>query len=416
MRPFPRMSCSNTTSSDKRKRRGEEEEEHDDGGGEDRSIKSRRKDHPDTSDEETEAAVHHDEEDSDEKKKDCCPCCTPLITLSSLLDWTPPPATTECPGGGHDRPLPLESNTRNTNRRKSKVIVCHDLMGGYLPNDRSCCQSNKSVGHSDREQPYEFSHWNLIDTFIYFSHHLVTIPPPVWIRDAHSHNVPILGTFITESKEGEETCKQLLSSEQMVSSVTDKLVDICDHFNFDGWLLNIENVIEPDKIDNLVLFVSSLKQKMRLLNERRGVNVDTGVIWYDSVIHPTGKLDWQNGLNDKNERFFRASDGIFLNYCWNQDTLKQSLEQLEKLKEEEKTMNLNANNIFVGIDVFGRGCFGGGGWNTNLAIQEIRNVNPDLSFAIFAPGWVHEALGSKDFHKNNEEFWNKLGLLSPVPI
>ena len=32
----------------------------------------------------------------------------------------------------------------------------------------------------------------------------------------------------------------------------------------------------------------------------------------------------------------------------------------------------------------------------------------DLSVAIFAPGWVYEVLGSKDFPANNEKFWNQL--------
>lgn len=53
--------------------------------------------------------------------------------------------------------------------------------------------------------------------------------------------------------------------------------------------------------------------------------------------------------------FFRAADGIFLNYNWNDESLKTSLENADK--ESRK------GDVYVGVDVFGRGCFGGGGLN-----------------------------------------------------
>lgn len=38
---------------------------------------------------------------------------------------------------------------------------------------------------------YYFRHWNAIDLFVYFSHHLVTIPPVGWIHAGHRHGVPV---------------------------------------------------------------------------------------------------------------------------------------------------------------------------------------------------------------------------------
>lgn len=46
------------------------------------------------------------------------------------------------------------------------------------------------------------------------------------------------------------------------------------------------------------------------------------------------------------------------------------------------------SDIFVGVDVFGRGCLGGGGFQCNVALEEIRKRK--LSAAIFGPGWTHE--------------------------
>ena len=49
-------------------------------------------------------------------------------------------------------------------------------------------------------------------------------------------------------------------------------------------------------------------------------------------------------------------------------------------------------DIFVGVDVFGRGCYGGGGFACNKAVNEIvsERKGKTLSIAIFAPGWTHE--------------------------
>jgi len=49
------------------------------------------------------------------------------------------------------------------------------------------------VNGSTKHNEYRFFHWAGIDTFVYFSHQLVTIPPPVWINSAHLHGTKILG-------------------------------------------------------------------------------------------------------------------------------------------------------------------------------------------------------------------------------
>lgn len=34
-------------------------------------------------------------------------------------------------------------------------------------------------------------HWDCINTFVYFSHHMVTVPPRCWIHAAHKHSVKV---------------------------------------------------------------------------------------------------------------------------------------------------------------------------------------------------------------------------------
>lgn len=43
------------------------------------------------------------------------------------------------------------------------------------------------------ETPYAFYHWQYIDIFNYFTHHMLTIPPAVWTNAAHKHGVVVIG-------------------------------------------------------------------------------------------------------------------------------------------------------------------------------------------------------------------------------
>lgn len=262
-----------------------------------------------------------------------------------------------------------------------KTLLCHDLKGGYL--------EDRFVNGSTKHNEYRFFHWAGIDTFIYFSHQLVTIPPPVWINSAHLHGTKILGTLITESDNGEKVWDQILKSDSSVENFVDSLVAICCHFGFDGYLLNVENAVPLEHVSKLELFVKQIHHKLH------DKIPHAEVIWYDSVTKE-GKLKWQNELNHLNRPFFDNCDGIFLNYTWNEENLKTSL-------PNAGTRHLD---VYVGVDVFGRNCYGGGGFNSCQAVGLVRQYN--LSLALFAPSWVHEYLGSSHFVHLEYAFWQKL--------
>ena len=48
--------------------------------------------------------------------------------------------------------------------------MCHDMMGGYL-------EDRFLAGCEGAGAEYTFRHWALVDVWVYFSHHFVTIPP-----------------------------------------------------------------------------------------------------------------------------------------------------------------------------------------------------------------------------------------------
>lgn len=258
------------------------------------------------------------------------------------------------------------------------TLLCHDMMGGYL-DDRYIDGTEVST------PPYYFVHWSGIDIFVYFSHNFITIPPIGWVESAHKNGVQVLGTIITEWESGVGLCEQFLSSDDSMELFVSKCVEICEYYSFEGWLVNIENDLTLDQVDRMILFLTKLRCEMRKLNP------NSKVIWYDSVTKD-GKLNWQNELNENNAQFFEACDGIFLNYTWSEKHLENSRAYLNQDQSSFRDSDSGhcARDIFVGIDVFGRGCFGGGGFNTNQALEQARSNH--LSVAIFAPGWTYETI------------------------
>ncbi|KAJ8922923.1 hypothetical protein NQ315_001466 [Exocentrus adspersus] len=280
------------------------------------------------------------------------------------------------------------ARNRLDSRLVPKTLLCHDYKGGY--------QADKYLHYVNEDilgNGYTFYNWAQIDVFVYFSHHLITIPPLCWINVAHNNGVKVLGTIITEFGSGAELCnKKILKNYETMRVFARSLAQIVKIFGFDGWLLNIENAVE--NVNVLKEFVAYLTQ---LLHTENPGNL---VIWYDSVTEE-GKLDWQNELNAKNRCFFDACDGIFLNYSWSEKHLVNSV-------EAARHRNLD---VFVGIDVFGRNMFGGGKLFTYKATEMASRYN--LSLAVFAPGWTHETLEKSDtffeqFLNRDSAFWSSL--------
>lgn len=254
------------------------------------------------------------------------------------------------------------------------------MIGGYLDDD-------KWVQGGTNSDAYAIWHWYLMDVFVYFSHNLVTLPPPGWVNAAHKHGVKVLGTFLTEWDEGALVCDQLFSSTEYARMCAERLAELAVALGFDGWLINMEVKVNSSEIAYMKEFVAHLTDVMHMSKP------GSLVIWYDSVtVH--GHLDWQDQLNDKNKAFFDLCDGIFINYTWKEDYPKLSANIAGDRKFD----------VYMGIDVFGRNTYGGGEWRTNLALDVIRK--DDVSAAIFAPGWVYEKKQPPNFQTAQNRWWD----------
>ncbi|XP_015944259.1 cytosolic endo-beta-N-acetylglucosaminidase 1 [Arachis duranensis] len=269
------------------------------------------------------------------------------------------------------------SSSSLPNRRR--LLVCHDMAGGYL--------DDKWVQGGTNPDAYAIWHWHLIDVFVYFSHSLVTIPPPCWTNTAHRHGVKVLGTFIIEWDEGRAACDVLLSTKESAQMYAERLVELAVTLGFDGWLINMEVNLDRGQIPNLKEFVDHLSSLMH------SSVPGSVVLWYDSVT-VDGDLNWQDQLNYYNKPFFDICDGIFVNYTW-----KENYPSLSAAVASDRRFD-----VYMGIDVFGRNTYGGGQWNVNVALDVLRK--DDVSAAIFAPGWVYETKQPPDFETANNSWWD----------
>ncbi|XP_074967281.1 cytosolic endo-beta-N-acetylglucosaminidase [Phalacrocorax aristotelis] len=300
-----------------------------------------------------------------------------LSSLEDLLAWQP-----NSNDDFNVSAVPLAKRQPPLHSKRPRTLVCHDMRGGYL--------EDRFIQGSATRNPYVFYHWQYIDIFIYFSHHTITIPPVCWTNAAHRNGVPVLGTFITEWTDGEKLCEAFLAGgEEAYHAVSKQLARIAQHYRFDGWLVNIENMLSAAAVGNLPHFLRHLTAQVHSA-------VPGGlVIWYDSVLQ-NGALRWQNELNEQNRVFFDSCDGLFTNYNWKEE----HLERTRRLAGPRHT------DIYVGIDVFARGDVIGGGFDTDKSLHLIRQRG--LSAAIFAPGWVYEHLGEENFLHNETKFWGLL--------
>ncbi|KAI8584447.1 hypothetical protein K450DRAFT_216450 [Umbelopsis ramanniana AG] len=284
------------------------------------------------------------------------------------------------------------------------------MAGGY--------REDEMVQGNDYETIWSCQTWHLVDIFVYFSHHRITIPPVNFTNACHRNNVLSLGTFIVEWQEGVSELEKFLlgpskdadfdkekpSSDMWNPHYADKLVEIAEQYKFDGWLINIESPFAASPLP-AEYKAQQMVKLLRYLTEKLHQRIPhSKIIWYDSMTK-NGDIKWQNTLNDMNSGFFDVTDGIFTNYCWKADTPAAAF-------EKAKAMGRKSNEVYMGSDVWGRGSFASG-FETWKGVQEASKFN--LSSAIFGPAWTYEFLGAENFSINDSLLWYG-GMPSQYPL
>ncbi|KAH9882920.1 hypothetical protein J1614_000286 [Plenodomus biglobosus] len=321
-------------------------------------------------------------------------------TFAQLKAWT---ENESDPLQRANTPLLSRCKISTPDDEKANVLLVHDYSGNYHD-----YESVQSLGSTN--ELYSCEYLQHVDTFIYFSHKLVCVPPPTWTNALHRNGVNVLGTVLVEPQTSgtEQLLENVTSAAGITFPMVKKLVAIARHYGFDGYLINIEKPFLSNVWDLKVIeaFLSQLKCGLAESNQ---------LIWYDALTI-SNKISYQNALNTSNITFAKACGSILTNYCWTEADAEFS-------KRIALRNGIPLKNVFFGIDVWAQNTTtishprvtyperGGGGTNTGVAVAKLASLG--LSAGIFAPAWSFEHFPGHE-HEAERAVWEGEELSSNI--
>ncbi|KAF7725441.1 hypothetical protein EC973_009615 [Apophysomyces ossiformis] len=319
--------------------------------------------------------------------------------MTELNHWTP--------SGGNVFNIATVPRRTRPQHTTPNMMLCHDMAGGYV--------EDYAIQGNNYSTIYNVQYWQYVDTFIYFSHNRVTIPPVVWTNAMHRNGVSSLGTFLVEGESGTPDLDTFLMgpNDQSKNQTTvadkqkknpkriwstyypDKLVALAKYYGFDGWLINIESNFS--RHDASPQFKGQqLAELMQYLTTKMHKEIPgSSIIWYDALT-VNGEVDYQNELNKWNAPFFEATDGLFVNYWWEAN-------YPEKAARLAKKEGRTPKDVYFGTDVWGRGTYGGGQYNTYKGVEA--SDKGGTSSVLFAMAWTYQHFNEKNFNFYDRLLW-----------
>lgn len=175
-------------------------------------------------------------------------------TLEQLETWTDTHAD---PLQRANTPLLVRSTNSKEGLAKTNILLCHDHAGNY-----HSYEGTSSVGLA--EETYACEYLQHIDTFVYFSHKLVCVPPPTWTNTLHRNGVKALGTILIEPQSPDSEQLFRHGEDGLSFPLATKLASVAKCHGFDGWLVNIEKSFSTTSWDpqNLAAFLRQLKSDL----------------------------------------------------------------------------------------------------------------------------------------------------------
>jgi endo-beta-N-acetylglucosaminidase D len=152
--------------------------------------------------------------------------------------------------------LPRSGHHREGDEFRTKVLVCHDYAGNYHDYEAS-----QGIGVDMKS--YACEYMQFVDTFVYFSHKLVCVPPASWTNTLHRNGVYALGTVLIEPQT-RDTGRLLQHNSALHFPIAEVLASIAQCYGFDGWLINIEKPFEKEiwETHRLEGFLQQLKRDL----------------------------------------------------------------------------------------------------------------------------------------------------------
>jgi mannosyl-glycoprotein endo-beta-N-acetylglucosaminidase len=254
---------------------------------------------------------------------------------------------------------------------------------------------NPSQG-SDTVDVYAFGYWQYLDLLVFWGgsagEGLILAPSADVIDAAHRNGVPVYGTvFFPPTQYGGqiEWVWDLVQEEGGTYPVADKLVEVAEHYGFEGWFINQETAGGT----------AELAEAMRDMMLHVQQTSDVEIQWYDAMTEGGG-IAWQNALNDNNDWFFShqgdtVSQSMFLNFWW-------SAAGLESSADHAVNLGRSPYELYAGADVQANG------YNTPVNWDGVfpEGAPHTTSLAFYCPNWTYtESSGLEDFYQRANRFW-----------
>jgi len=256
-----------------------------------------------------------------------------------------------------------------------------------------------------------FSYWQYIDKMVYWGgssgEGLIVPPSPDVTNAAHKNGVPILGTvfFPPMAFNGKmEWLDEFLQQDDKGHfPMVDKLIEVADLYQFDGWFINQEiegNEEQPLTKEHATLMSDFIKQFKEQSEDK------FEIMYYDSMTSE-GIMDWQNALNDENALFLidenggKVADSMFLNFWWTQDRLADK-ELLKASNQKAIEIGFDPYKVYAGVDVQANGFATPIRWD----LFEKSANETHTSLGLYAADWPYSSSDSlEDFQMRESLFW-----------
>ncbi|GAA2511773.1 endo-beta-N-acetylglucosaminidase [Winogradskya humida] len=254
---------------------------------------------------------------------------------------------------------------------------------------------NPSQGALDTNY-YAFPYWQYIDTLVFWggsaSEGLILAPNATVIDAAHRNGVKVYGTvFFPPAAYGGQLqwVRDFVQKSGSGYPVADKLVEVAQHYGFEGWFINQEtgggDAALATEVRNTLTYAKS-----------RG---PVDFMWYDAMTE-SGAVSWQDGLNTTNDAFLqdgatRVSDSMFLDFGWS--AAKQTTS-----RTTARGLGRSEYDLYAGIDTEANGYNSSVPWSS---------VFPDgqphvTGLGLYRPEWTWKSSTSRaDFYSRDARYW-----------
>ncbi len=331
-----------------------------------------------------------------------------VLSIDELKAWTPDGPTADNALIATQELLPRFENTDT----QFNPALSNDMEIAYLPDGMG-----NFANYSEEQNQfnlYNFTNWSYIDKLVWFGgtwEENIQLPSAPWVNTAHKNGVKVYANvFFAPNAFGGSTAILQNFLEQDGDGdfvVIPIMVEIMEHYNFDGWFINEETNTTADVGQLMYEFLRDLTTAVEAVGK--------DVMWYDAMLL-NGTVDWQDRLNTNNSPFVqndedgnpgngfeqRVSSNIFINFFWGGTPFP--LDSRDRANE----IGRSEFEVFTGVDLWpGRNqpAFETGG-NAWMGWLHENPETPVTSLGLFASNCVFNNSQYSEFNTDPTDYVN----------